>query len=160
MNTTMTLIQNANNLGIDISGLITYMSIVLKNTEMEPDQIIKDFSQLFERITKIWANDDSEDWNKIKSILKSEIELVNKDIDINVKSFCRIITIRLYGYNSLSTFEKSELLTALAGEEYRNILLALFDNHNKGSDANAINMIATAMLDEVYNNQNGGISNE
>lgn len=160
MNTTLTLIQNANSLGISISKLLTYMSIVLKNRDMEPDTIIKDFSQLLERITKIWANDDSEDWDKIKSILKSEIELVNKDIDINVKSFCRIITIRLYGYNSLSVFEKSELLTALAGEEYRNILLALFENHNKGSDANAINMIATAMLDEVYNNQNGGISNE
>ncbi len=159
MNTTLTLIQNANSLGISISRLLTYMSIVLKNSDMEPDKIIKDFSQLLERITKIWANGDSKDWNKIKSIQKNEIEMVNKDTDINVKTFDRIITIRLHSYNSLSTFEKSELLTALAGEEYRNILLALFENYNKGRDADAVNMIATAMLDDVYNNQNGGTNN-
>lgn len=159
MNTTLTLIQNANSLGISISRLLTYMSIVLKNSDMEPDKIIKDFPQLLERITKIWANDDSKDWNKIKSIQKKEIEMVNKDTDINVKTFDRIITIRLHSYNSLSTFEKSELLTALAGEEYRNILLALFENYNKGRDADAVNMIATVMLDDVYNNQNGGTNN-
>lgn len=159
MNTTMTLIQNANSLGIDISKLITYISLVLKNSDMEPDKIIKDFSQLLERITKIWANDNSEDWNKIKSIQKNEIEMVNKDTDINVKTFDRIITIRLHSYNSLSTFEKSELLTALAGEEYRNILLALFENYSKGTDVDAVKVIATAMLKSAYDNQNGGTKN-
>ena len=38
MNTTLTLIQNANSLGISISKLLTYMSIVLKNSDMEPEK--------------------------------------------------------------------------------------------------------------------------
>lgn len=159
MNTTMTLIQNANNLGIDISELIIYMSIVLKNTEMEPDQIVKDFSQLFERIITIWANDDCEDWNNVKAIFnKHEVELVDKAG--NIKPFYRFLAVRLYTYDLLSTFGKAELLTALAGEEYRNILLALFENYSKGTDAKAVEVMATTMLEDVYDNQNGGISNE
>lgn len=157
MNFTMTLIQNANSLNIDISRLITYMSIVLDNTDMEPNEVIKGFSQLFDRMMKIWTNDDSGDWNSLKSILNEHKILV--DEDGNVKPFCTIISNLLCTYNLYSTFEKSELLTALAEVEYRNILLALFENRNKDCDANAVNMIATAMLENIHINQNGGTKN-
>lgn len=155
MNTTLTLIQNANSLNIDIPKLLTYMSIVLKNSDMEPDKTIKDFSKLLKRITKIWANDDSEDWNNIKSISeKHEISLA--DIYGNWKPFSTVLVDLLYTHYSLSVFCKSELITALAGEGNRNILLTLVENYKKKKDVGAINMIATAMLDDVYNNQNGG----
>ena len=57
---------------------------------------------------------------------------------------------------SLSVFCKSEFITALAGEDKRNILLTLVENYKKKINVRAVNMIATAMLDDVYNNQNGG----
>lgn len=125
------------------------MSIVLKNSNMEPDKTIKDFSQLLERITKIWANDDSEDWNNIKSISEKH-EIALTDINGNWKSFSTVLIDLLYMHYSLSVFCKSEFITALAGEDKRNILLTLVENYKK-----KIN-VRTAMLDDVYNNQNGG----
>lgn len=140
---------------ISISKLLTYMSIVLKNSNMEPDKTIKDFSQLLERITKIWANDDSEDWNNIKSISEKH-EIALTDINGNWKSFSTVLIDLLYMHYSLSVFCKSEFITALAGEDKRNILLTLVENYKKKINVRAVNMIATAMLDDVYNNQNGG----
>lgn len=131
------------------------MSIVLKNSNMEPDKTIKDFSQLLERITKIWANDDSEDWNNIKSISEKH-EIALTDINGNWKSFSTVLIDLLYMHYSLSVFCKSEFITALAGEDKRNILLTLVENYKKKINVRAVNMIATAMLDDVYNNQNGG----
>lgn len=130
------------------------MSIVLKNSNMEPDKTIKDFSQLLERITKIWANDDSEDWNNIKSISEKH-EIALTDINGNWKSFSTVLIDLLYMHYSLSVFCKSEFITALAGEDKRNILLTLVENYKKKINVRAVNMIATAMLDDVYNNQNG-----
>lgn len=158
MNTTMTLIQNANSLGIDISKLITYMSLVLKNSDMKPDEIIKDFSQLLERITKIWANDDSEDWNNIKSI-SEKYEITLTDIDGNWKPFSTVLIDLLYMHYSFSVFCKSEFITALAGESKRNIFLTLVENYKEGTNVDAVKMMATAMLKSVYDNQDGGMQN-
>lgn len=158
MNTTMTLIQNANRLNIDIPKLLTYMSIVWKNSNIEPDKIIEGFSSIFERINRIWANDKSEDWNNIKSISgKHKITLT--DIDGNCKSFLVVFAVLLRTYCSLSVFCKSELITALAGESKRNILLTLVENYSEGTDVDAVEVMATAMLKSAYDNQNGGTKN-
>lgn len=158
MNTTLTLIQNANSLNIDIPKLLTYMSIVWKHSNIEPDKIIEGFSSIFERINRIWANDKSEDWNNIKSISEKH-EITLTDIDGNWKSFLVVFAVLLHTYYSLSVFCKSELITALAGESKRNILLTLVENYSEGTDVDAVEAMATAMLKLAHNNQNGGTKN-
>ena len=140
MNTTLKLIQNANSLNIDIPKLLTYMSIVWKNSNIESDKIIEGFSSIFERINRIWANDESEDWNNIKSISKKhEISLI-------------VLAVLLRTHCYLSVFCKSEFITALAGESKRNILLTLVENYKKGTDVDAVEMMATTMLKSMYDN--------
>jgi len=158
MNTTSTLIQNANSLNIDIPKLLTYMPIVWKHSNIEPDKIIEGFSSIFERINRIWANDKSEDWNNIKSISEKH-KITLTDIDGNCKSFLVVFAVLLQTYYFLSVFCKSELITALAGESKRNILLTLVENYNEGTDVDAVEVMATAMLKSAYNNQDGGTKN-
>lgn len=158
MNTTMILIQNANSLNIDIPKLLTYMSIVWRNSNIEPDKIIEGFSLIFERINRIWTNDKSEDWNNIKSISEKH-EITLTDIDGNWKSFLVVFAVLLRTYCSLSVFCKSELITALAGESKRNILLTLVENYSEGTDVDAVEVMATAMLKAAYDNQYGGSNN-
>ena len=151
MNTTLKLIQNANSLNIDIPKLLTYMSIVWKNSNIESDKIIEGFSSIFERINRIWANDESEDWNNIKSISKKhELSLI--DDDGNWKSFLVVLAVLLRTHCYLSVFCKSEFITALAGESKRNILLTLVENYKKGTDVDAVEMMATTMLKSMYDN--------
>lgn len=159
MNTVFTLIQNANSLDIDICRLLAYMAVVCKYSDIDPDKIVEGFSLMLERVNNIWGNDDNEDWQNIKSIA-SKYDIILIDDDGNLLSFDTVLRILIRRYFRLSIFGKSEFITALAGENKRNMLLDLVENYcNKVDYSDGIVTMASTMLQLVYNNQNGVTNN-
>lgn len=159
-NTVFTLMQNSYNLGININQLIKYIAIVQNETGEKPDECIEHFARLFERINNTWARNNKE-WKYIKFISeKHEIEL--KDQNGKIESFSNVFSLLLHCYHNFSVFTKSEFITAMAGESNRDTLLVLAENYRNNINninADAVNKIATAMLESIYNNRDGGISN-
>ena len=152
MDSIFKLMQNAENLEINIDKLIEYMAIVQIIDGAKPEQTIKQFENLLERINNIWNKDDSDEWENVKCVAEEYgIELENDNG--YCKSFNSIFAAFLHTYHSYSAFAKAEFITALAGEEYRNTFLSLVENFNKEIDVEAVKTVAAAMLKATYKNK-------
>lgn len=160
MNTIMSLLKNAKNLDISINTLLESLVVVCNATQTKktPNEIIEQFSEIFQRINDIWGVEGNKEWDNIKAVADEyNIELF--DGSGRLEPFRIIYTRYLYGYSFPTIFAEVEFVTALAGKNNRDILMVLFEHYGNHVGDTPTKLIAKAILESLYDNQDGGTQN-